>query len=294
MEGPKSGSSGSSSTGRDGETRKGTRRRRALLNLGMPFVQVDEFLNQAEDAVAVGYKVLQQVVDEIKRGYKEAQDFNDLRAKDPTTPIPWEQVIDRVQNLQNIAFDAAKKGTDIAFDSMRSGLNSGIDMAKTFAQSRKDVETGTPKLAGPVFVDPIVVSGKAGTTADKITRSIRHRGLTRLRIHVKVDPPLKKLIAPGSPEKSDTAPFNVGVGFGPASEKPDEEFCVLTVDVGMIPPGLSGDYEGMITASNFDLIIAKLRVRVAAADASEEGPRQSRRHATQDQRRARARRAKGR
>ena len=51
-------------------------RRRTVLNIGIPFIRVDDFVNQSEDAVALGYRVLEQTMEEIKEGYKEAQAFN--------------------------------------------------------------------------------------------------------------------------------------------------------------------------------------------------------------------------
>ncbi len=62
--------------GGEGQTGRRGGRRRTVLNLGMPFIRVDDFVNQSEDAVALGYRVLEQTVEEIKEGYKEAQEFN--------------------------------------------------------------------------------------------------------------------------------------------------------------------------------------------------------------------------
>ena len=50
---------------------------RMITISGMPFVQVDVFLNQSEDAVALGYRVLEDTVEDIKKGYKEAKEFNE-------------------------------------------------------------------------------------------------------------------------------------------------------------------------------------------------------------------------
>jgi hypothetical protein len=247
--------------------RRTRRRRRALLNLGIPFVQVDDFLNQGEDAVALGYRVLEDAVEEIKKGYEQAKDFNREQEKwdgnGPPPPIPWEQLVDRVQGFQNIAIRAMKDSSNIFFDAVKSGTKSMKSVAKTFQQSRDDLQSN-PLLAGPVFNETLTVRVRAGEQAQPFTREIRHRGLTRLRIHVAVDPGLKQL------HKTDArvdapllAKMKVAdVSFKPKSET-DDEVSVLTVDLGNVPDNQPpGNYEGLITAKNFALLIAKLRVIV--------------------------------
>jgi hypothetical protein len=116
----------------------------------------------------------------------------------------------------------------------------------------------------------------AGQRPDPKTLSIRHRGLARLRIHAQVESPLRQVNPP--PEGDETSPgeFRVHeVTFEPAADEvkyPDTS--VLTVDVGTIPNGQRpGVYEGVITAKNFELLIANLRVTVAAASERRAAPR---------------------
>ena len=252
----------------DGQNRRRTRRRRKLLNLGLPFVQVDDFLNQSEDAVALGYRVLEDTVEEIKEGYEEAKRFNQKQrewdGKGPAPAIEWEQLVARAQKFQNIALQVVKEGTDIFVDSIRSGTDSMKSVAKTWQQSRSDVEA-KPPLAGPVFEGLIDVTVRAGDRATPVEKQIRHRGLTRLRIHAVMDPPLKELQPFGTGrDTSRSGPLNVEkVRFEPASERDDEEVSVLTVDIGHVSSDQPvADYEGLIRAQNFELLIARLRVRV--------------------------------
>jgi hypothetical protein len=264
---------GSSKPGNDEPNRRRTRkRRRTLLNLGMPFVQLDDLLNQSEDAVALGYRVLEETVEEIRQGYHDAQEFNAQQrawdGKGPPPPIPWVKLVERVQNLQNFAFHAVRDSTDILFDSLRSGTESMLSMAKTVQQSRSDAED-TPVLAGPVIEELIEITARAGERPDRVEKRVRHRGLTRLRIHAVMDPPLKELLPPDTGRDASSArPLNVEkVSFEPASGSDDEEFSVLTVEVGMIERSQTpADYEGLIKAGNFELIIARLRVHVLAAE----------------------------
>ena len=287
----------SSGGGGDRESRRRTRRKRTVLNLGMPFIQMDDFVNQSEDTVALGYKVLEQTIEEIKKGYKDAQDFNDRQRKFekaqrrfdrnrkgpvPVAPaIPWEQLVDRVQNMQNIAREAFRNGSEIFFDSMNSGMKATRRLARTWTRSREDVDA-QPVLAGPVFEDPIEFKGKAGEAVEPIVRPIRHKGLTRLRIDAVVDPLPVEIRRPGKTarkgteghseeqEEAQTFAGRVRVSFAPATnmERYDETTSLLTVSLGEIPanqnPGL---YEGFIRASNFELLIARLRIRVMKGSA---------------------------
>jgi hypothetical protein len=280
MEEPKGGGSGSSSAGSGQSRPRGRSRRRTLLNLGQPFVQVDQLVNQAEEAVAVGYQVIEDVVEEIKRGYKQAQDFNAgqkaAREKgEPAPPIPWDELVTSVQNLQNFAFDATRAGTNIFFDAVKDGMTSANQLARTVVQSRKDVDTRIPKLAGPVFEDPVEVAGTAGQRPDVKTLSIKHRGLARLRIHAQVESPLREVNPPKEGETSHQELRVREVTFEPAADEvkyPDTS--VLTVEVGTIPNSQRpGVYEGVITAKNFELLIANLRVTVAAASERRAAPR---------------------
>jgi hypothetical protein len=261
----------SSNTSSGGQSpRRTRRRRRTLLNLGMPFVQMDDFVNQSEDAVAIGYRVLEDTVKEIQQGYAEAKAFNEKQknwdGKGPAPAIPWEQLVERVQGLQNIALQAVKDGTGILFDSIKSGTNSVKSVARTWEQANGDV-TAPPVLAGPVFEERIDVTVSAGERLNEITKKIRHRGLTRLRIHAEMNPELKELQPSGTgrdPSKPTILPVQ-SVTLAPATPSDDEVFSVLTVAFGTIPADQkAGVYEGLIRAKNFELLIAKLRVRVVA------------------------------
>jgi hypothetical protein len=297
MDRPTGGDQKGSFNSSSGQTRR-KRRRRTLLNLGAPFVQIDDFLNQSEDAVVLGYRVLEQTVEEIRNGYKDARDFNEKREKyeadqeayergdkvgpAPLPPaIPWTQLVTRAQNLQEFAIQAVTDSTKILFDSIRSGTESIKSVAKTWEQSRDDVEA-KPVLAGPIFEETIVITASAGDRPDPEVRTIRHRGLARLRIHAEVNPPLKDL-RPSGTEKDSAISGGLHVTtvkFGPRTERDDEEFSVLVVDVGPIRSSQKpAVYEGLITAKNFQLLIAKLRVEVVARKAPATRPTKAKRQA---------------
>jgi hypothetical protein len=259
--------------GRNGEPPRPRNRRRTLLNLGIPFVQVDDFLNQSEQAVALGYSVLVDTVNEIQAGYDQAKKFTESKEfkewrqnpEGSPPPIPWAQVAESAENLQNVAFNAIREGTDIFLDSLRSGTKAMSSVAKTFEQSRKDVEA-QPALAGPVFPDPIAVEVTADSTPLPIHRLIHHRGLTRLRINAIVSPALQLLTSPERRSKLDVK----SVEFEPVAPKDDKnDVCQLTIDIGYVPKDQApGDYDGMIRASNFELLIVKLRVTVRPKDST--------------------------
>jgi hypothetical protein len=280
MEEPKGGDSGSSNAGGGQSRPRGRSRRRTLLNLGLPFVQVDQLVNQAEDAVAVGYQVIEDVVKEIQQGYEKAKDFNRQQkaAKEkgePAPPIPWEELVTRVQNLQNLAFDATRAGTNIFFDAVKDGMKSANQLARAVVQGRSDVDTRIPRLAGPVVEDPVEVTGIAGQRPELTTLSIKHRGLARLRIQAQVESPLREVDPPKEGDETSARVLEVRkVTFEPATDEvkyPDTS--VLTVDVGTIPTGQRpGVYEGVITAKNFELLIASLRVTVAPGSGHRAAP----------------------
>jgi len=244
----------------------------------MPFVRVDDFVNQSEDIVALGYRVLERTVEEIKSGYQEAVEFNRKQREfekkqrafekgkgpKPVPPtIPWEQMVERMQSFQNMALNAVRDGSEIVFDSIRSATKSTQGLARTWEKSRDDIDT-TPVLAGPVFEDPVEISATVGESPSLVVLPIRHRGLTRLRIHAVVDPKPVEIPRPeqGKPEELGAM---TQVSFEPAtpSEPYDDATSLLRVHLGQIPisqkPAL---YEGLIRASNFDLLIARLRIRV--------------------------------
>jgi hypothetical protein len=261
----------------------------------MPFVQIDDFVNQSEDAVTLGYRVLEATVNEIKRGYAEALEFNRKqeafeKGEGPAPPVPWEQIVDRAQRFQNIALDAVRDGTDIMLDSIRSSTKSTKSVARAWQQSRDDVGAN-PVLAGPVFDAPIDVEGRPGQRPRPFTAEIHHRGLARLRINAVVDPqPLE--VPP--PVDRDAAVFNSAISAtfepitGPEPDEPDPEVSRLTITFGAIPsrqrPGV---YDGLIRASNFELLIARLRIRVLAATADRPETRAA---AARNQRSARSQR----
>lgn len=254
--------------GSDPQQRRRTRRRRRpFLNLGLPFIQVDDFLNQTDDAVAIGYRVLEETVKEIQKGYEDAKKFNRQqeafdRGEGPAPPIPWEQIVESVQSFQDIAFRAMRNGTDIFFDSVRSGTKSVRSMAKTFEQSREDLAS-KPLLAGPVFDELLQVRVSRGHAPEPLKREIRHRGLARLRIQAAVDPPLTELRPIDDPSQSDLKTLKVSsVSLAPKSGN-ENEISELVVDIGQVPgTQVPGIYEGLIVAKNFELLIAKLRVTV--------------------------------
>jgi hypothetical protein len=269
---PKSGNAGQSAGGGDAPRR--TARRRTVLNLGMPFLQVDDFVNQSEDAVALGYKVLVETVEEIRKGYAEAKAFyDDQKAFEqgfrPTPPpIPWEQLVERLQQMQTIGLNAVKNSTDIFLDSMKAGMTSTKRFATTWAQSRDDLGEN-PVLAGPIFEEVIEVTAKAGDELDPsgkgIQREISHRGLMRLRIDV-MKPQPKALRKPGEPAgEPELFRGAITARFDPSTdpEKRDRDYSVLDLQFGPIPGDQApGVYEGLIRASNFELLIARLRINV--------------------------------
>ena len=271
--------------------RRRTRRKRTVLNLGMPFFPVDDFVNQSEDAVALGYRVLEETIEAIRDGYHEARQFNRRQREfvekqkafergdgpAPVAPsIPWEEMVERVQTFQAIAFDAVSDGTELFFDTIRSGTRSTGRLARTWERSREDADA-PPALAGPVFEEPIEIEARPGDHPDAIIRPIRHKGLTRLRIDAIVDPSPVLIPRPRrssakstelheADEKAETVRFrsDMRVSFEPADrERYDDATSVLKVEVGAIPdqqkPGI---YEGFIRAANFELLIARLRIRV--------------------------------
>lgn len=267
----KSGDASQSAGG--GEARRRTARRRTVLNLGMPFLQIDDFVNQSEDAVALGYKVLVETVEEIKQGYEEAKAFYDKQKKheeeleqgriSTPPPIPWEQLVDRLQKIQNIGLNAVKGSTDIVLDSMKAGMTSTRRLATTWAQSRQDLDDN-PVLAGPVFEEVIEVKANRGEAPKPQQREISHRGLTRLRINAVVKPMPRKL--PSEPGDEPTLfTGGIDVSFEPSEDeqKADKDISVLDVNFEPIPDGQKfGVYEGFIRASNFELLIARLRINV--------------------------------
>jgi hypothetical protein len=256
-------------------------RRRTILNLGMPFLAVDDAVNQAEDAVATGFDVLEKVVQEIQEGYKLAKAYNEKqrgaeKAGAPRPPLPWLEVAARGRALQDVTLEAMRKGNEILLDSTRSGMNAAMSFVEALANARTDVDE-RPRLAGPVF-DSLTVKAAPGQPINQ-SWPIRNRGLARLRIHVKAEPLhyLERAAEAGTHDEADegqpagfvrrgktkVAPLSVtDVRFEP--EGPGEEISVLTVLIDPIPANqLPGTYEGSITADNFDLFIGQLRVEVA-------------------------------
>jgi hypothetical protein len=237
-------------------------------------------VNQSEDIVALGYRVLEKTVEEIKSGYKEAVEFNSKQREfekkqrafekgkgpKPVPPtIPWEQMVERMQSFQNMALDAMRDGSEIIFDSIRSATKSTQGLARTWEKSRDDIDT-TPVLAGPVFEDPVEMSAYQEHEPSPVILPIRHRGLTRLRIHAVVDPKPVEIPRPKhGPPTELGAPVQVSFEPSGPSEPYDDATSLLSIHVGQIPasqkPGL---YEGFIRASNFELLIARLRIRVRA------------------------------
>ena len=255
-------------------------RRRTILNLGIPFVPVDDAVNQAEDAVAAGFDVLQKVVEEIQAGYKIAKDYNELQrkaeaAREPRPPLPWLKVIERGKELQNVTLEAMKKGNEILLDSTRTGMSAAMSFAEMLANARTDVDQKLPRLAGPVF-ESLTVKAAPGQPIER-SWSIQNRGLARLRIHVRAEPLhyLERATEAGTHEASEVHPADFvrrgktrvrplhvkEVRFEP--EHKSKEISVLTVLTDPIPREQPpGTYEGSITADNFDLFIGQLRVEV--------------------------------
>lgn len=272
---PKAGSPGQPGGG--GAPTGRTRRRRTVLNLGMPFLQIDDFVNQSEDAVRLAYRVLVQTVEEIRAGDEEAKDFH-KRDSDAggTLPIEWENLVTRMQNMQTIGLDAVRDGSKVILDSMKTGMESTKKMAKTWEQSRKDIDD-TPVMAGPVFEDRIEVRAKTGYTPPAVTLKIRHRGLMRLRIDAVVSPPPKRLVPSDSEESEADRTFKtpIRVSFEPSADPTEkvQDISVLRVEFDQISDAEKlGVYDGIIRASNFELLIARLRITVEGAAAEAAAP----------------------
>ena len=266
MAGAKGGKNGGSSAGSVNSRRQP--RRRTMLNLGVPFIPVDDFADQAEKAMSLSFQVLEEVVKEIQAGYQIAKDYNEAReqAKDgKQPPIPWQKVVESLQRMNDVSFNAMQKGNEIFLDSVASGMRAATSLADTLAKTRKDVDEQQPKLAGPVFDDTLTIQVMAGRTANEYKREIRHRGLTRLRIR----PEASTLQQLG---KNATGSLTVqSVHFEPSEDPKKPDVSILTIELGLIPGGQSpGTYEGQITAKNFDLLIAQLRIVVAAEAAPEQ------------------------
>jgi hypothetical protein len=266
MAGAKRGKNGATSAGSVNSRRQP--RRRTMLNLGIPFIPMDEFADQAEKAMVLSYQVLEEVVKEIQAGYQIAKDYNEQRknaedGKEP--PIPWEKVVKSLQSMNDVTFNAMQKGNAIVLDSVASGMRAATSLADTLAKTRKEVDQEQPKLAGPVFDDVLTINVTAGRTPQIFEREIRHRGLARLRIR----PEVSKLQQLG---KGATGSLTVKrVRFEPTEDPKKPDISILSVEVGPIPEGQSaGRYEGQITAKNFDLLIAQLRVVIGASAETEQ------------------------
>lgn len=253
--------------------RRGRKRRRQMFNLGMPFARVDDFANQSEDAIALGYRVLTKTVEEIQAGYQEAKKFSDAQkafedGNSPMAPeIPWEQMVDRLQNFQEIALYASSTTNDILMDAMRSATKSTKSAAKTWGQSRNDTDA-SPTLAGPVFVEPIRIELVAGGDPVPLTKIKEHRGLARLRINAVIDPVPSLVPAPVEPMLlasntiADVA-FQPAAPVGPTSEKASVDNQTELTFTAKAPANQTpGVYHGAIRASNFELLIARLVVVV--------------------------------
>jgi len=287
MAGAKEGKSGASDSGRQ-TTRRGPRRR-TRLNLGIPFVPLDDFLNQAEATVALGYGVLEDVVKEIQAGYQIAKDYNkqrnesDPEHRNPPPPIPWERVVERLQNINTFTLRAMQEGNRIFLDSAASGMNATKNLADTLAKARQEADEAVPVLAGPVFDDPVSLKVFAGLTPGVQTFRKRHRGLARLRIV----PEVTKLVQLG---KNATGSITVrGATFEPSRDKGEEDVNILSIDIGHVDTGQEpGVYEGQVIASNFQLLIAILRIEVGAY-APEPETRQAHAAGGSEARQARAR-----
>ena len=181
-----------SSAGPGGEAR--TQRERRQADAPEPRHSVrpgGRFPEPVRGRRGLGYRVLEQTIEEIKEGYKEAQAFNGNRrssrlsseadgARQP--PIPWEQLVDRVSAFQDIALEAVREGNRhlLRLDQVRPRTTRSL--AKTGKEPRQTSTSG-PSLAGPVFEDPSR-SATDRATADPVPCGrFDHRGLTRLRIH---------------------------------------------------------------------------------------------------------------
>ena len=260
-----------SQAGRDASESRGRRRRtRPLLNLGIPLRQVDDFLNQSEDAVALGYRVLEDTVEEIKKGYAQAQKFNrEQKAFEtghgPAPAVPWEELVERVQGLQNIALRTIKTSTDIFFESIKSGTKAMRSTAKMVEQSSDDLEA-KPQLAGPVFEELLKIRVTAGQPPARPHRwEIQHASLTRLRIQAIVPAPGLRRLQEPDPRSAPPTLKVKSVSFAPTEKDPNES-SELVLEMGAIArTPAPGDYEGIVKAANFELLIARLRVTVDRA-----------------------------
>ena len=63
----------------------------------------------------MGYRVLEDVVKEIKEGYNIAVDYNKRKTDtdqtgDPAPPIPWQQLVERVERFNDIALGTMQRG----------------------------------------------------------------------------------------------------------------------------------------------------------------------------------------
>jgi hypothetical protein len=243
------------------------------LNLGTPFESVDDVINQTEDAMQVGFRVLEEVVNEIKAGYEVAQNYNAARRRfvagenDPATgakqeepSIPWEDMVKRLSSVQDISFRAMKDGTKLYLDSAKSGMDAVRNFADTVAKSRADTGDKVPRLAGPIFEDTLVIEVVAGQSTQPKTYEKQHAGLARLRILAQADP-LVQLDVPA--QQSAAALTLAKVRFEPSEDPDKKDVSVLYVDPGMIRDDQTpATYEGFITATNFELLIARVRVIV--------------------------------
>ncbi len=276
-----------SASGPGGETNRRGARRRTLLNLGIPFVPVDDFVNQAEGAVALGYRVLEDVVEEIKKGYNIAVEYNKKQmeadaAGDPAPPIPWQQLVERVERFNDIALGAMERSNRIVLDSLAAGVNGANGLARTLAKTRIDADEQRPKLAGPVFDDPLTVSVRQGQAGAEAEWLIDHPGLTRLRIQAEVSPLVE--LGPVRAEGEGVTRVNrvtptlpvEAVSFEPAARPNHQKTSVLKIKFGRIDDTQTvGTYQGQVTAANFDLLIARVQVVIAASattHASPQGP----------------------
>ena len=257
---------------------------------------MDDFVNQSEDAVALGYRVLEQTIEEIKEGYKEAQAFNRKqeeferqqqkfeagegpRPVEPT--IPWEKMVDRVQSLQNIALDAVKDGTEIFFDSIKSATKSTRSLAKTWEKSRDrrrhGSRAGRPGVRGsrgdqgksgptarPGRDGRFAIEGSLGSGSTRSSTPSR-RKFSGLKVN---EPDARGRRRKRKPQSWATS--RSASNPRPTPRAYDEVTSLLTVDVGEIPSGQKvGVYRGLIRASNFELLIARLRIHVLEAATDE-------------------------
>lgn len=257
-------------------------RRRTLLNLGVPFVPVDDFINQAEEAVAASFEVLEQVVNEIRSGYKQAEDYNktkldNIQSGDPPPPIPWQDMVERAQRLNNIAIGAMASSSRIFIDSVAAGLNATNKLAGTLATARTDADKDKPRLAGPVFAETLTWKFRQGQAEPRAEWPIDHPALTRLRILVQPSP-LQQGLTAADKDKGVPQTLRVkDVTFEP-DPKNREKACILTMELADIPPGqATGRYVGRVVATNFDLLIAQLEIMILEpAKASAKGAAKAR------------------